>query len=83
MELELAALGEFAEARSEADEVWSCDGDSQTHGGLGDVVDAVAVQAEAVRLVLAVDELDEVAALVCAMRDGEHGLRCHRFEWKN
>ena len=60
---EFSTLGELAEAGAEADEVRAGDGDAKAHGGLGDVEDTVLVEPEAVRLVFAVDELDEVAPL--------------------
>ncbi len=63
MELELSALCEFAETRPEADEIWSCNRDSQTHGGLGHVEDAVFLEAETVGFILSVNEMDQVFTL--------------------
>lgn len=63
MELEFAAFAEFSEAGAKGDEVRSCDGDAQTHRGFRDIVDLVLVQPEAIGLILAVDEVDEVLAL--------------------
>lgn len=63
MELEFSGFAKFSKASAKTDEVWSCDGDAQTHRGFGRIVDLVLVQPEAIGLVLAVDEVDEILAL--------------------
>lgn len=81
MELEFSAFAEFSKASAETDEIWSCDGDAQTHRRFGGIVDLVLVQPEAIWLVFAVDEVDEVLALwerVCGVHVDRNGLdiRC-------
>ena len=73
MELEGAALAELAEACTEGDEIWAGDGDSELHGGLWDVEDAVFVQAEAVRFIFAVNERYKIFALECGERGAMGG----------
>ncbi|KAI3482129.1 hypothetical protein L1887_55260 [Cichorium endivia] len=64
VQTELARLGKLAKARAERHEVRACDRDGQTHRRFRDVVDAVAVEAEDVRILGSVDEVHEVLAHV-------------------
>lgn len=73
MKLEFSGFAEFPKASAESDEIRTCDRDGQTHGRFRDIVDLVLVQSEAVWLVLAIDEVDEIPALmmnVAAARTG-------------
>lgn len=62
VETELARLAKLAETRSQGHEVGTGDGDGESHRGLRDAVDAVAMQAEHVRVIGTVDEVYEVLA---------------------
>lgn len=61
MELEFSGFRELSQAGSEGEEVIACDGGGETGDGFADVVDAVALDAEDVRVSGAVDKVGDVA----------------------
>ena len=64
MQFELAALGELAEAGSEAHEVWSCDRDGEPHRRLRGIKDTVFLETKTVGFVLTVNKVYEILALL-------------------
>jgi hypothetical protein len=76
MQHELPALRKLADARPETDKVPPRDGQTQAHGRLRHIEYPVLVQPEAVRLVRALDEVDDVFALCAVYVSAQLSMRC-------
>ena len=63
VQLEFAAFAEFSKAGPEADKIRTGNRDPEAHRRLGNVVDLILLQSEAIRLVRAVDEMDKILSL--------------------
>ena len=83
MQAELSRLGELTKAGTEQEQLVASDVGCLAHEGLADVVDAVLVEAEAVRLVVAFDQSLDIRAEILAelgeerlqllLEEGAHG----------
>lgn len=80
VQLELAAFAELAKAGSDTDQVGSCDGETETHGGFRDIEHPVLVQTETVWLVWSVNEMNEILSDV-VRQFGEQHFRFIFSEW--
>jgi len=63
VQFEFAAFAEFSKACSEANEVWTSHRDAKSHRRLGNIVDSIFLQPEAIGLIRAVDEMDQILSL--------------------
>lgn len=68
MEFKLPSFGELPKTRPEGEEVIASDRGRKLRNGLADVVDTVALDTEAVRIVGAVNQMGDIAAnVVCQL----------------